>query len=249
MKKVFLAHSLAERIQTARKEILDLSQRDLATRLDVSQSNVSKWESGALVPEAHHLMNLATLLEGRAESLYFLEAAGVPAEYFNGDPRYTDSSMPSEFISGAVPIPAMYQVPLLRDAAAAGTPRAIEEGQIEMMIPVLKSWAPRGSALVAFRVAGESMLPILFDSYVVVVDTAQRDPKRLTSKIVAARVGDGVTVKWLRKHGGIYMLVPQNTSARFPITVLKEDEDCGIVGAVVTWYGFPSAVKNAPPSI
>lgn len=248
-KKKLQASRVADRISHARRNVLKLTQAEFATRMDVSQANVSKWESGKLEPETHHLMKLASLLDGRTESLYFLEAAGVPAGFFMGDPRYAEDIMPSEFGGSALPVPPLYQVPLLRDAAAAGTPRAMEENEIEAYIPVLKSWMPRGSALVAMRVSGDSMSPILLDSYVVVIDMAQRDPKKLVGKMVAARSTSGVTIKWLRNDSGIYMLIPQHTSPRFPIAVLNEGDGWGIVGAVVHWMGFPPAARKAPPNL
>jgi SOS-response transcriptional repressor LexA len=238
---------LAEKIKSARKELLKMSQLQFSNRLGVSQSNVSKWESGQLEPESQHLMRLANLLSGKVESFYFLEEAGVPSGFFMGDPKYAEGVLPSEIASASAPPTPFYQVPLLRDSAAAGTPRAIEDDEIESYVPCLKASVPRGSALVALRVEGDSMSPLLCDGYIVIIDTAQRDPKKLVGKMVAARDASGVTIKWLRKDNDLYMLVPQHTSPRFPITVLREGDGWGIVGAVVQWLGFPPAGKKGFP--
>ena len=238
-----LSRTLAEKIQSVRKSVLKMSQLQLSNRLGVSQSNVSKWESGTLRPETQHLMALANLLKNDVSQFYFMEAAGVPSGFFSDDPRYSEGNLPSEILSTQPPEP-QFQVPLLRDSAAAGTTRAIEDGQIETFIPCLKQWMPRGSALVAVRVTGDSMTPLLQDGYVVVLDTAQRDAKKLVGKMVAARDSNGVTIKWLRRDNDLYMLVPQHTSPRFPISVLREEEGWGIVGAVVQWLGFPPTPKR-----
>jgi hypothetical protein len=51
----------------------------------------------------------------------------------------------------------------------------------------------------------------------VLIDLTQKDPKRLVNDMVAARDAEGgVTIKWLRKIGNYYMLVPQHTSAAPP---------------------------------
>lgn len=236
---------LAGKIRELR-EALKLNQRQFSNRLGVSQANVSRWESGTLRPESQHLMKIAELAKDKPDSLYFMMAAGVPSGYFMGDQKYSAENLPSEIVSSVSPDPPapVYQVPLLRDPAAAGTPRAMEEGEIESFIPFLKSWAPRGSALVAVRVRGDSMDPLVLDNYIVFVDTSQRDHKRLTGRMVLAHDSNGTTLKWLRNSGDIYMLVAQNTSPRFPITVLTQEDGWGIVGVVIMWIGEPPISKR-----
>ena len=236
---------LAGRIRGLR-ERLELNQREFANRLEASQANVSRWESGALRPEAQHLMKIADLANGHEDSLYFMLAAGVPSSFFMGDARWKNGILPSEILSSASPNPPepSYQVPLLSDPAAAGTPRAIDARQVETHVPFLKSWAPAGSSLVAVRARGDSMAPLILDNYIVFVDTAQHDHRKLAGRMVLARDSDGCTFKWLRNSGPTYMLVAQNTSPRFPITVLRDGEDWGIVGAVVNWIGAPPTSKR-----
>jgi len=130
-------------------------------------------------------------------------------------------------------------IPLLRDAIAAGNPRGIDESEIVAQIPFLKRWLPRGAQLYAFKVAGDSMAPIICDGYLVIVDAAQRDPKSLVGQMVAAREGDGVTIKWLRKDKDTYLLVPQHVSPRIPVRVMREEDDWSIVGVVLKWIGYP----------
>ncbi len=237
---------LASKIREVRADVLKLNQRQFSNRLGVSQANVSRWESGVLRPEAETLMKIANLVQDRAEHLYFMMAAGVPTGFFMGDPKYVGASLPSELMSSIAPEPIapVYQVPLLRDAAAAGTPRLMDEKSIESFLPFLKSWAPRGSALVAVRVIGDSMEPLIQDNYIVIVDTAQRDIKKLTGRMVLAQDGSGATIKWLRQSEDIYMLVAQNTSPRFPITILKPEGEWSILGAIIMWLGEPPTSKR-----
>jgi SOS-response transcriptional repressor LexA len=81
------------------------------------------------------------------------------------------------------------------------------------------------------------MAPIVLDGYIVVIDTLQRAPERLAGRMVAAREGDGVTIKWLRKDGDTFFLEAQNISRRHQVRVLRSDGDFSIIGAVVKLIG------------
>lgn len=72
-----------------------------------------------------------------------------------------------------------------------------------------------------------------------VIDTAQREPKRLVDKIVAARDGDGVTIKHLRRTGETFVLSAYNQQSSFPVTIFDEASGYSIVGVVTNWISFP----------
>lgn len=63
---------LCERIYTLRKKA-GMSQEELAHRTGVSRQTVSKWESGAMVPESSNLRALCVLFEVSADFLLFGE--------------------------------------------------------------------------------------------------------------------------------------------------------------------------------
>ncbi len=235
---------LATRIKVARTEILALSQNALAKRLEVDQSNISRWEKSIASPEPEHLLKLAMLLPGRVEGLWFIEAAGVPQEYLDGTGGFSSTRIPTEFwtLQAAERRREALYVPLLRDAAALGTPRALDDGEIESFIPIDKTWAPSPSALMAIRFNGESMAPLIADGAIVIVDTTRHDPRRLVDRIVAVRDQEGLTIKRIRRHGDALMLVPQNAD-RFPIVVLRPNEGWSIVGMVVNWISFAAPGK------
>ena len=81
------------------------------------------------------------------------------------------------------------------------------------------------------------MSPMLEEGYIALIDVAQKTAGKLIGRMVAAREEDGITIKWLRREGDLYLLVPQN--ARHPIRVIKPDGDFSIVGKVVKWIGEP----------
>lgn len=88
------------------------------------------------------------------------------------------------------------------------------------------------------------MSPTLEEGYVVIVDTAQREARRLRGQMVVARKDGEVTVKWLREMRKRYLLVPQHTSPRFEIQELSEDDGWALVGVVIHWIGFPPPLKK-----
>ena len=67
--------NIGERITTLRKE-KNISQAELAKRLDVSRQAVSKWEQGSSTPDTERLIQLAEILDTEVEYL----ATGVHPE-------------------------------------------------------------------------------------------------------------------------------------------------------------------------
>jgi SOS-response transcriptional repressor LexA len=137
------------------------------------------------------------------------------------------------------------EIPLLKDPASTGSPRQIDEGDIEDYMPLPGSLCPNPDATVCIKVVGDSMSPMLEDGYIVAVDTAQTDRARLHGQMVAARDPEGgVTIKWLRLSGRQEILLPQHTSKRHQPVILSssEDDESGwaVVGRVLWWIGMPS---------
>ena len=60
--------NIGERITLLRKE-KDISQAELAKRLDVSRQAVSKWEQGTSSPDTNKLIQLAKILDTEVEYL------------------------------------------------------------------------------------------------------------------------------------------------------------------------------------
>jgi repressor LexA len=234
--------TLAQKIRQARsKDVLHLTQTEFAERLGTTQSNVAKWERGDYVPAPAQLVKIARLLAGRLEAFDFYKAAGVSDSYFENP----ESALPEvlERVPG-IDGPETVLIPLLQDAIAAGNPRHIDERRITSRVPFAKQWLPRSGRLFAIKVSGDSMAPIVNDGYVVIIDVNQRDPRRLEGKMIAAREGDAVTIKWLRRDKGTYLLVPQHVSPRIPVRVMREEDDWGIVGEVLKWIGYPPPVRK-----
>jgi transcriptional regulator with XRE-family HTH domain len=234
------------------REHLGLSQSQVAERLGVSQVSVSRWEAGKDEPTGPAYIAIARLA-GPQDCWYFWERVGLtqtdvmrvvpdleqrihsraPIE-MNLLPAKGSTSRPA----GLKAVPDVVGVPLLHDAAAAGSARLIEQANVDMTLALPRSWFVHPESIVAIKVEGESMSPVLESGYIAMVDTADQDPKRLLGEMVAARDPDGaVTIKWLREVEGRLMLVAQHTSLRFQPIFLHPG--WGIVGKVIRWIGLP----------
>ncbi len=188
----------------------------------VHQAVVARWEQGKFEPPGRAIAAMARLA-GEPERWWWLERVGLQKD------DMTINQLDSQYIP----------IPLLKESVAAGSGRALNEAEIDKYLSFPREWIPRSSKVTALRVKGDSMWPIIDDGYIVLVDTSERDPKRLIGEMVAAREGDGVTIKWLRKEGRFFHLVPQHTSVRHPVRILTPDEDFGVIGRVLKWIGEP----------
>ena len=112
-----------------RREALGINQTDLAERLNVSQSLINLWESGAAVPNAIELIKLAEVLKTSVDSLLY-HGSGIirkpePADLFT-DPT-----------------------PIIRKRAPAGSPRGESPAPVKEPEPREKSSAPAEKAAAA----------------------------------------------------------------------------------------------------
>jgi len=215
-----LRPQIADGLRAARKS-LGLTQTALAEALGSSQGAITRWEREIDSPPVSVFALLAKLVPDEQRALWLELQGGPTAE---------DDAMSS----------AMRSIPVLRDAAAAGTARVIDEREIDYALLFPPRLLPPGGKLVGIKVAGDSMSPILESGYIAITDVSQRDPAKLVNRMVAARDEDGVTIKWLRKQKvSLYLLVPQNTSPRHPVRILDAGDNWSIVGKVVKWIGEP----------
>jgi len=130
---------LAERIGALRRG-LGLSQARFAERVGVDQSNVSRWENGA-VPEEAHILRLADLAEVS------------PADFRYGAAKGT--ATPRAPTAGADTVPVVGYVGAGHEVHAIDD-HALGSGLEEVEAPEGVGSAPA----VAVRVRGESMLPL-----------------------------------------------------------------------------------------
>lgn len=237
----------------ALREHLALNQSQFARELGVTQSAVSLWESGGREPSKSLYANLWFAGYDSQVAPFFWARSGLSSQKVQQilaplkqkiETAPTAKSRKRTIQASVVSAdrPYIVSIPLLHDSAAAGVPRSIEEKDVDGYV-YSDIGLCRGEGvenLVALRVNGDSMSPILEDGYIVVLNTHERDPSKLYGHMVAAVSPDGgVTIKWLRKTGSEPMLVPQHTSLRYPIVLLNHEIGWRIAGRVLFWIGKP----------
>jgi SOS-response transcriptional repressor LexA len=235
---LFPPGSVPATIKALRKR-LQIDQTVMAEHLGVTQATVSGWENGEYPPSPMALMALGRMDFNNA-AWWFEQAGSRFLERYRMGEAYRKVQEDRRASSDESTV----WVPLMHDAVAAGLGRAIADHEIDRLIPFVRDLMPRGGKLRALRVAGESMAPIIQTGYIVVVDAQQQDAKRLVGKMVAAREGDDVTIKWLRKDGDLYLLIPQHTSPAYPVRIMRPDGDFSVIGEVVKWVGYPPPVRK-----
>jgi SOS-response transcriptional repressor LexA len=218
-----LRPEIASAIRAAR-DALGYSQTELAQALGSSQDAISRWERGTGTPPISAITAMARIVPEEQKDFWI--AAGAITEGKLRDPR------------------GMRDIPVLRDPAAAGTPRDVNESEVDYILSMPRHLLPQTGRLFGLKVVGDSMSPLLEEGYIALVDVAQQKPEELEGRMVAARHQDGgVTIKWLCGPGpGLYLLVPQNTSHL--IEVIDRGSQWTLVGEIIQWIGFPPARKK-----
>lgn len=234
---------------------LGVSQEQLARRLEVTKKTVAEWEQARQLPSPERALQLARMAAPGPLRRWLTQQA---LSRIGADTPLVLDALLAGRRAGQGPLPAAElrvvtaadwserfralegldhyaPIPLLKDAAAAGSPRQISEADIDGYALIYYAWCPNPSNFTCLRVRGDSMTPILDDGAIVAVDHTQRDPLALNQKMIAARLEDGVTVKWLeRQPDGALRLVPENKN--HPTLTLPRSSENPIIGLVSWWW-------------
>ena len=120
-------------------------------------------------------------------------------------------------------------IPLTESSIAAGQP-IIQEDNIEDYVLLHVRAAGKRANLVASRVDGDSMEPMLKSGDIVVID---RDDRRIvTNRIYAVFYEEGLTAKYVEKQKNLLILRPLNPVSKVQVVQLSEHPD-PIVGRVI----------------
>ncbi len=142
-----------------------------------------------------------------------------------------------ENLSNAPPLKSedYVSIPLTDSAIAAGQP-IIQENCIHDYVLLHIRAAGRRNNLVASRVDGDSMEPMLTSGDIVVID--RNDKMIAKNKMYAVFYEEGLTAKYLEKQDGWLILRPVNPNAQVQIVNLAEQAD-PIVGRIIgAWKEF-----------
>jgi SOS-response transcriptional repressor LexA len=241
----------AERINALRHR-LGLSQSELGRRLSASAMAVSRWERGVQEPPANISIQLGNLT-GDPECWYFWGRAGLHSDDLMRvlpaiRSRLRRDRPPDLRVvqAGAHRISKkkseLVAIPVLPVVAAThggkGDPAtSLQHALPEALLAAPNKWCPNPAYTSCLTVRGRSMMPLIHDGYIVVVDTSQTTRRRLYGKIVvAAHKDEGLIVSRLQRFDDTEVLVPENRE--YDSTALSTN--WRIVAKILWWIGRPS---------
>ncbi len=155
------------------------------------------------------------LREGDVSSAQVPELKIIQPDNITGGPKFNGE----DYVS----------IPLTNSAIAAGQP-IIQENNIDDYVLLHIRAAGKRKNLVASRVDGNSMEPMLHSGDIVVID---RGDKKLTkNRIFAVYYDEGLTAKYVECQQNLLILRPINPTSQVQIINLNEHPD-PIVGRIM----------------
>jgi SOS-response transcriptional repressor LexA len=234
------------------RERQHLSQTAFGQKLHSSAMAVSRWERGAQEPLSGSYIELGNLA-GDPDCWYFWERAGLRSEdLMLAIPklriRLSQANIPNFQIVSAgssgkkiVKNSELVAIPMLKVVAAShgekGDPTAfLRDAPVDGVIAAPKEWCPSPSTTSCLRVRGDSMNPLIYDGYILAVDSSPGDRESLDGKIVIAWHKDmGLTVSRLQRYNQTEVLHPENR--KYESITLNGKNRWKIVAKVLWWIG------------
>ncbi len=234
--------TVGQRLKAART-VLGLSQAAMASELGLPQSTLADYELDrypvqldmCLAIEYKFGINRDWVLSGKGETFLASAPRAGGAVLAMRPIIITDKAELSRLdrLEGR---DRYYAVPYLRDAAAAGTGRIVEDA-IEGYCIIHERVAPRPENLRCVRVSGDSMAPTLTDASIVAVDITRKSPRQVAGKIVCARASEEeVVIKRLHLRGRYALLFSDNEDQhKYPPIVVDVREQKDLLVGQVVW--------------
>jgi len=241
----------AKRILALRRR-LQISQSELGKQMDASAMAVSRWERGVQEPPANVYIQLGNLT-GDPECWYFWGRAGLSNEDLMRvlpavRSRLRKDRVPSLQVvqagargtvkgrAGLVAIPVL-PVTVATPGGKGDPAEIIDQVRPESMLAAPTDWCPNPSHTSCLRVQGRSMMPLIHDGYIVVLDTSQTNRQKLYGEIVvAAHKEQGLIVSRLQRFDHTEVLIPENREYESTAVSIN---GWRIIGKILWWIGRP----------
>lgn len=185
-----------EKIKEARIDAR-MTQKELAERLNVKNSTISKWEHCENMPSIQQVFAMADIFNKKVD-------------YFFSDSWLDDTEVETSNIAY---IPVLGQI-------ACGEPIMTTEN-IECYEPMLKETLPSGN-LAFLEAYGDSMSPTIEDGDLVLI-SIQSEIEDGEICAVLLEGGDRATLKRVKHQGSMILLLSDN-SAYDPIIITEESQ-------------------------
>ena len=248
--------TIADRILERRSE-LGLTQNDLAKQMKISNTAISKWESGFNTPNGSNLFALSHALsvpsewlltgkglnnvddEGRtevADGVYSRVGRGLHDKNkpeFDEPPAPDYSKLNVSFVS----------IPLFEVVAAAGNGVVVDSENVVDVMRFRHDWIANTlnaipNDLYLINVQGESMTPTLHPGDVILVDHRSQNTVQ-SDGIYVLRLGDTLLVKRVQRLPGQKLRISSDNPIYEPYELQLDEaanDELAIIGRVV-WSG------------
>ena len=234
----------------ALRQRLKISQSEFGKQLNSSAMAVSRWERGVQEPPANIYIQLGNIT-GDPECWYFWGRAGLQSDDLmrvlpSIRSRLRKDRLPNLEIVHAGAKPAtnkknqLVAIPVLPVVAATHGEKgdsavSLDQARPEAMFAAPVDWCPNPAYTSCLRVRGRSMMPLVHDGYIIVVDTSQTNRRKLYgSLIVAAHKERGLVLSRLQRFDDTEVLVPENREYEsIPIS----GPGWRVVAKVLWWIG------------
>lgn len=225
-------NALGERLRHFRTH-LGMTLREFCTDLNVAFTAIGQIERGSNNPSIDLIVKMAErwglsptwLLTGYGEmkltpiiKRQVAETQGI----YQDHSKYPLVRIPilTSFINGGEPVPQ------------DGAPGIVDFAHI------IQPLIPHPRDTYGLKVEGDSMSPKIEAGDLVIIDThpdAILPWENLHGKIVAARLGYGITLKWFHVTKNHWEIFAENDSAHFGVVKIPRTEDPPVVGKAVFW--------------
>lgn len=222
------------------------SQARLAREIEESEVNVSRYFAGTRNQDSiRAACKIANALGVDLDHLILGKIPNYQPHTTAAPPQLTIDITPTlKKYADNHPISKEHYIPirLVGGRVAAGAPAQVREDEIEgwVLIYADREWIPNDpEKYTCAKIDGYSMSPVLQPGDIVAIDHAERDPETLNGKMVAFRIDEGVTVKWLKydKQRELVVGIPENKDELdYLVTLRGEEINNGIVGKIAWWW-------------
>ena len=232
---------------------LQVSQSELGRQMNSSAMAVSRWERGVQEPPASVYIQLGNLT-GDPECWYFWGRAGLQSEDLMRVLPAVRSRLRKDRIPSLQVVRAgarrvlerahnLIAIPVLPVVAATHGGKGdsadiLDQVRPESMLAAPSDWCPNPAHTSCLRVHGRSMMPLIHDGYIIVIDTSQTNRLKLYGQIVvAAHNEQGLIVSRLQRYDHTEVLVPENRE--YDSTAISAN-GWRIIAKILWWIGRPA---------
>ncbi|HTC62014.1 MAG TPA: S24 family peptidase [Candidatus Saccharimonadales bacterium] len=228
-----------------------MNQSAFGHEVHSSAMGVSRWERGAQEPSSHSYIELGNLA-GDPDCWFFWSRAGLSSEdLMRVVPKLRNRFKLSDTASIEIVHAGvagkklkkaqLVAIPLLKVVATTDGEKGddvpmLHDAPIESMLAAPKEWCPSPASTYSLRVRGNSMNPMIYDGFILVVDSSQTNRTQLNGKIVIAwHKNSGLTVSRFRRYDHTEVLQPENRE--YESVTLDRNNNWKIIAKVLWWIG------------